>query len=92
MTIKSTMEAFAPTHLELIDDSHQHAGHAGNPTGGSETHIGIIIVSDFFAGKSRIERSRAVHSVIAEEIAKIHAITILKVLTKEEFSKLFVCN
>lgn len=91
LTIKSTMEAklrtaFSPTHLELIDDSHKHAGHAGNPTGKGATHIGIIIVSDFFAGKSRIERSRAVHSVIAEEITKIHAITMLKTLTTIEFA------
>jgi len=77
---------FTPNHLELVDDSHKHAGHAGNPTGKGETHIGIVIVSEKFAGKSRIERSRMVHSVIAEEIAKIHAITTLKTITPAEFT------
>lgn len=78
--------AFAPTHLETFDESHKHAGHAGNPDGGSETHIGIIIVSEKFAGLSRIDRSRAVHAAIVEEIKLFHALTLLKTLTPEEFT------
>ncbi len=79
--------AFAPVHLEIFDESHKHAGHAGAPPGSSETHIGIIIVSDHFAGLSRIERSRSVHKAIAEEMKKIHALALLKTLTVEEYKK-----
>src|SRR4051812_33512932 len=61
---------FAPLHLEIFDESYKHAGHAGAPAGSSETHIGIIIVSDQFATMSRLERSRAVHAIIADEIKK----------------------
>lgn len=75
--------AFLPTQLEILDESHKHAGHSGNPDGKSETHIGIIIVSESFAGKSRLERARMVHSAIAEEIKQIHAITLLKTLIAE---------
>lgn len=80
------LAAFTPTHLEIFDESHKHAGHAGAPEGSSETHIGIIIVSNYFAGLSRIERARAVHKAIADEIKKIHALTVLKTLTPEEYS------
>ncbi len=77
--------AFSPTHLEVFDESYKHAGHAGAPEGSSETHIGIIIVSDYFVGLSRIERSRAVHKAIADEIKKIHALTVLKTMIPQEY-------
>lgn len=83
--IEKLKAAFAPLHLEVFDESHKHAGHAGAPPGSSETHIGIIIVSDRFTGLSRINRSRAVHSAIAGEIKKIHALTLLRTLTPEEY-------
>lgn len=89
MSLREQMEqklraAFAPVYIELFDESHKHAGHAGNPDGAGETHIGIIIVSEKFVGLSRIDRSRAVHAAIADEIKKFHAITLLKTLTPEE--------
>lgn len=80
--------AFAPDFLRVINDSGAHAGHAGNPGGDAVSHVGILIVSETFAGKSRIERHRAVHSAIADEIKLIHAITMLKPLTKEEYANL----
>lgn len=80
--------AFSPTHLEIFDESSKHAGHAGAPDGSSETHIGIIIVSDYFSNLSRLARSRTVHTVIVEEIKKIHAITLLKTMTSEEYREL----
>jgi len=90
-SIKSTIEqklraAFSPSNLEIFDESHKHAGHSGNPDGKAETHIGIIIVSEAFTGKTRLARARGVHLAIADEIKKIHAITMLKTLTKSEFS------
>ena len=78
-------DAFAPVHLEIFDESYKHAGHVGAPEGSSETHIGVIIVSNFFKGLSRIDRSRAVHKAIADEIKKIHALTVLKTVTEDEY-------
>lgn len=77
--------AFSPTHIEVFDESYKHAGHAGAPSGSSETHIGIIIVSDYFAGMSRLARSRAVHAAISEEIKQIHALTVMKIVTVDEY-------
>ena len=84
---KKLRASFSPAHLEIFDESYKHAGHAGAPQGSSETHIGIIIVSNHFKGLSRLERSRAVHSAISEEIKKIHALTVLKTVTPEEYQK-----
>lgn len=92
MSILSTIEAklraeFAPTLLQLGDDSAAHAGHAGNPSGQGVSHISILIVSEKFAGLSRLERSRAVHAAIDSEIKMIHAITQMKTLTPGEYQK-----
>jgi BolA family transcriptional regulator, general stress-responsive regulator len=69
-------DAFAPQRLEVIDDSARHAGHAGHREGG-ETHFNVHIVSLAFKGKSRIERHRMIHAVLAEELAgTVHALAI----------------
>jgi BolA protein len=49
--------AFTPQSVEVVDESHQHAGHAGHRPGG-ETHFRVYIVADAFKGKSRLERHR----------------------------------
>ena len=68
--------AFAPDRLEVTDDSHRHAGHAGARPGG-ETHFNVYIVSDAFRGKSRIERHRMVNGALSSELAgSIHALAI----------------
>lgn len=69
--------AFSPQHLAVSDDSASHAGHAGNPHGRGETHFTVDIVTDAFAGKSRVERHRAINQALAGEIAGgIHALAI----------------
>jgi BolA protein len=69
-------EAFAPQRLEVIDESHQHHGHGGWREGG-ETHFRVNIVSDAFAGKSRLDRHRMVNAALAEELAeRVHALAI----------------
>jgi BolA protein len=69
-------EAFAPERLEVIDESHRHAGHAGARPGG-ETHYSVYIVSPAFQGKSRIERHRMVNATLASELAGgVHALAI----------------
>ncbi len=87
-TVADTMrrkltEALAPARLAIIDESHRHAGHAGaRPEG--ETHFRIEIVSEKFAGLSRIERQRLVHEVLATELAgRVHALS-LATRTPEE--------
>ena len=79
-------QAFAPVALEVVNDSHRHAGHAGSP-GSGESHFSIEVVSDRFAGKSRVERHRMINEVLAEELkSRIHALAI-KALTPEERSR-----
>jgi BolA protein len=69
-------KAFAPQSLRVVDESHQHEGHAGHRPGG-ETHFRVYIVSDAFKGKSRIERHRMVNATLADELAgRVHALAI----------------
>ena len=51
-------ERFAPTRLEVEDQSHLHIGHEGARPGG-ETHFAVTIVSVAFAGQTRVARQRA---------------------------------
>ena len=75
--------AFAPEALDVVNDSHRHAGHAGSP-GTGESHFSVKVVSDAFAGKSRLERHRMVNEVLAEELAgKIHALAITALAPSE---------
>lgn len=67
---------FSPERLEVINESHLHAGHASSP-GTGESHFRILIVSTSFAGKSRIERHRMVNAALASELAGgVHALAI----------------
>ena len=68
--------AFAPDRLEIEDQSHLHAGHAGARDGG-ESHFRVAIVARAFDGKSRVERQRLIHQCLAEELAgPVHALSI----------------
>lgn len=69
-------KAFAPARLDVIDESHQHEGHAGHRPGG-ETHFRVHIVSEAFRGKSRLERHRIVNEILADELKTgVHALAI----------------
>jgi BolA protein len=73
---KKLTEAFAPESVDVIDESHLHAGHAGHRPDG-ETHFRIYIVSQAFAGKSRLERHRLINALLASELAaSVHALAI----------------
>lgn len=68
--------AFAPNHLEVLDQSEDHRGHAGARPGG-ETHFRVEIVADRFAGLGRLARHRLVNDALAEELAgRVHALSI----------------
>jgi BolA protein len=76
-------DAFAPSRLDIVDESHRHAGHAGARPGG-ETHFRITIAAASFAGLNRVARQRAVYAVLADELAGgIHALS-LTALTPDE--------
>jgi BolA protein len=78
--------ALDPLALEIVDESHLHAGHAGaRPEG--ETHFRVKVVSRAFEGFSRIDRQRLVYQVLSAEMAsRIHALT-LETLTPDEDSE-----
>jgi BolA family transcriptional regulator, general stress-responsive regulator len=68
--------AFAPQSLDVVDESHLHAGHAGHRPGG-ETHYRVHIVSEAFQGKSRVERHRMINQTLSGELAStVHALAI----------------
>jgi BolA protein len=69
--------ALNPTRLEVVDESHRHAGHAGARPGG-ETHFHVEVVAAAFQGKSRIERQRLVYGALKEEMSEqIHALSLV---------------
>ncbi|MDA8361369.1 MAG: BolA family transcriptional regulator [Gammaproteobacteria bacterium] len=67
-------EAFAPSELEVSDDSRQHAGHAGAAEGGG--HYAVLIVSERFRGRSLLERHRLVYGALEPLRKDIHALSI----------------
>ena len=89
MSIQATMEtklkkAFSPERLTVINESHLHAGHhhveSGHQAefdGSGETHFRVRLVSPAFASMSRIERHRAVNTLLADELnGGVHALAI----------------
>ncbi len=68
--------AFDPEYLEVVDESDKHRGHAGWREGGN-THFRVIMRTARFDGMSRIERSRAVHAALRDELAGgVHALAL----------------
>lgn len=82
MTITSRIEyrlteALSPERLEVVNESHLHAGHQPGFDGAGETHMRIRVVSAQFAGKTRIARHRMVNDLVREEFdAGLHALAI----------------
>ncbi len=81
--IRSALQAaFHPDLLEVEDDSHRHAGHAGARDG--RGHFNVTVVSAAFAGKGPLARHRAVYAAVGEMMqTDIHALSI-KALTPAE--------
>lgn len=73
--MKSLLAALDPISLEIIDESHKHAGHAGARDGGG--HYVMNIVSAQFAGKNTVMRHRMIYSALGEMMKReIHALTL----------------
>ena len=65
---KKLTEALTPESLNVVDESHQHEGHAGARPGG-QTHFRVYIVSAAFKGKTRIDRHRMINAILSDDLA-----------------------
>jgi BolA protein len=74
--LRSALEqAFAPSTLEIVDDSAAHAGHAGARSGG---HYRVQLVAEAFRGRTSLERHRLVYAAVAPLLSgSIHALNIV---------------
>jgi len=92
VTVAETIRAkltgrFAPLRLEIVDESHRHAGHAGaRPEG--ETHFAVTIVSPAFAGLNRVARQRLVYETLADELAtRVHALSLTTLAPSDDHGR-----
>ncbi|MEM7290701.1 MAG: BolA family protein [Pseudomonadota bacterium] len=70
------IETFSPDHLEVVNESHLHAGHHGHD-GSGESHLRIRIVAEAFKTMNRVNRHRAVYDIVQPKIDEgIHACAI----------------
>ena len=70
------MENFEPQALEVIDESHHHAGHSGSRPDG-ESHFRVRITAEAFRSKSRVEQHRMVNAALADELKeRVHALAV----------------
>ena len=78
MTIAAEIEArlqaaFAPSLLQVVNESHKHQGHAGDDGSGA-SHFHITIRAEAFASMSRVARHRAVQAALGDLNQRVHAI------------------
>jgi BolA protein len=70
------MVGLEPLRLDVVNDSHQHRGHAGSP-GTGESHFSVLVVSPRFAGQGRLARHRLVTDTLGTLLRdRIHALAI----------------
>jgi len=78
-------EGLRPTHIEVVDESHLHAGHAGARSGAG--HFRAVLVSERFEGLSRVKRQQLVYGLLADEMGpEIHALS-MRTLTPAEWTR-----
>lgn len=74
--IRAALEAaFEGASIEVINESHQHAGHAGDD-GSGESHFRVRMRADEFSQMSRIARHRAVHKALGGLATDVHALAL----------------
>lgn len=82
--IVQALQVLQPTKLELVDNSHQHAGHAGNDMDmDGESHFDLTIVASAFDGLNLVKRHQLIYMILGEIMPQIHALQIQS-LTPEE--------
>jgi BolA protein len=70
------MVALEPVRLDVINESHMHAGHRSSP-GTGESHFRVLVVADAFSGKSRVDRHRMVNEALKGEVGgNVHALAL----------------
>ena len=70
------MIALRPVRLDVINESEMHAGHRSSP-GTGESHFRVLVVSDAFIGKSRVDRHRMVNAILGDDVGgRIHALAL----------------
>ncbi|MEJ7930018.1 BolA family protein [Ramlibacter sp. AN1015] len=70
-------EVFSPTKLEVIDESHAHAGHVGADASGFGTHFRVRIEAEAFAGRGRVAQHRLVYDALRDFLAGgVHALAL----------------
>jgi BolA protein len=70
------MIGLEPIRLDVVNESELHAGHRSSP-GTGESHFRVTVVSEKFAGISRVQRHRLINELLAEELAgKVHALAV----------------
>ena len=75
-------EALSPQSIDIVDESHKHAGHEGAKSGGG--HFNVTVVASAFEGKKLLERHRMVYNAVGDAMhGEIHALSI-KALTPDE--------
>lgn len=73
--IKARLATFTPQHVEIIDESAQHAGHAGAKSGGG--HFQLTIISPAFSGLNIVARHRAIYQALGDLMStRVHALSI----------------
>ena len=83
--IVAALQALKPTSLTLIDNSHQHAGHAGNDMDG-ESHFELQIIAEAFEGLNLVKRHQLIYMILGDIMPQIHALQIQS-LTPAEAEK-----
>ena len=73
------LERLAPSHVEVLDESAAHLGHAGSDGTGSGTHFRVRIASPLFEGQPKVARHRLVYDALRDYIERergVHALAI----------------
>lgn len=79
-------KALLPERIEVINESHMHAGHAGGtPDGSGETHMRVRIISAKFAGVGRVQRHRMINQLLKPVLDEgLHALALEPAATNED--------
>lgn len=74
--IRQRLEAaFAPTRLEVVNESHKHSGHSGDD-GSGESHFAVVIRAADLAAMNRVARHRAVQKALGDLNTRVHALAL----------------
>lgn len=81
------MVELEPIRLDIVNESHMHAGHRSSP-GTGESHFRVLIVSPKFTGRSRVERHRMVNAALADLLqGRVHALAIRALAPDESITE-----